>query len=130
MAPSPGSRSQAENDDGARIVGKKEEDSVKNRRLLIGLICAVMLIGNMGAVALAQATPTKAVKATPGQAAKLMLLPKFLAGFSGQYVDAYGYSNFFVATALLGVPVLLLVWLASNSMAGRRTAAVAQAEAH
>jgi len=39
------------------------------------------------------------------------LLPKFLAGYSGRYVDHFGYLNFFVATALLGVPVLLLVAL-------------------
>jgi PAT family beta-lactamase induction signal transducer AmpG len=44
----------------------------------------------------------------------MLLLPKFLAGYSGKYVDAYGYENFFVATALLGVPVLLLVWLTSR----------------
>jgi MFS transporter, PAT family, beta-lactamase induction signal transducer AmpG len=45
----------------------------------------------------------------------MLLLPKFLAGYSGKYVDAFGYANFFNATALLGVPVLLLVWLASRS---------------
>jgi PAT family beta-lactamase induction signal transducer AmpG len=44
----------------------------------------------------------------------MLLLPKFLAGFSGGYVDAHGYSPFFIATALLGVPVLLLVWLAGR----------------
>ncbi|HSV52220.1 MAG TPA: MFS transporter [Burkholderiaceae bacterium] len=44
----------------------------------------------------------------------MLLLPKWLAGFSGKYVDAFGYSHFFTATALLGVPVLLLVWLASS----------------
>ena len=44
----------------------------------------------------------------------MLLLPKYLAGFSGQYVDAHGYGNFFTATALLGVPVLALVWLASR----------------
>ncbi len=44
----------------------------------------------------------------------MLLLPKFLAGYSGKYVDAFGYANFFTATALLGVPVLLLVWLASR----------------
>ncbi|MES2424588.1 MAG: MFS transporter [Pseudomonadota bacterium] len=44
----------------------------------------------------------------------MLLLPKTLAGFSGVYVDAFGYSNFFTATALLGVPVLLLVWLAGR----------------
>ena len=44
----------------------------------------------------------------------MLLLPKTLAGYSGRYVDAYGYSHFFTATALLGLPVLLLVWLASR----------------
>jgi len=44
----------------------------------------------------------------------MLLLPKFLAGYSGRYVDAFGYANFFVATAMLGVPVLLLVWLTSR----------------
>ena len=44
----------------------------------------------------------------------MLLAPKFLAGYSGRYVDAFGYQNFFLATALLGVPVLLLVWLASR----------------
>ena len=44
----------------------------------------------------------------------MLLLPKFLAGFSGQYVDAFGYAHFFTATALLGVPVLGLVWLSSR----------------
>jgi PAT family beta-lactamase induction signal transducer AmpG len=44
----------------------------------------------------------------------MLLLPKFLAGYSGRYVDAFGYSNFFVATSLLGLPVLLLVWLTSR----------------
>ena len=44
----------------------------------------------------------------------MLLAPKFLAGYSGRYVDAFGYQHFFVATALLGMPVLLLVWLASR----------------
>jgi len=44
----------------------------------------------------------------------MLLLPKFLAGYSGKYVDAFGYENFFMSTACLGVPVLLLVWLASR----------------
>ena len=29
----------------------------------------------------------------------MLLLPKFLAGYSGWYVDLFGYSNFFTATA-------------------------------
>jgi PAT family beta-lactamase induction signal transducer AmpG len=44
----------------------------------------------------------------------MLLAPKFLAGYSGKYVDALGYQNFFLATALLGVPVLFLVWFASR----------------
>ena len=44
----------------------------------------------------------------------MLLLPKFVAGFSGKYVDAFGYADFFSTTALLGLPVLLLVWLASR----------------
>ena len=44
----------------------------------------------------------------------MLLLPKFVAGFSGDYVNAFGYAQFFTSTALLGVPVLLLVWLASK----------------
>jgi len=44
----------------------------------------------------------------------MLLLPKFLAGYSGAYVDAFGYANFFTSTALLGLPVLALVWLASR----------------
>ena len=44
----------------------------------------------------------------------MLLAPKWLAGFSGQYVDHFGYGNFFLATAALGVPVLLLVVLAGR----------------
>ena len=46
----------------------------------------------------------------------MLLFPKFLAGYSGKYVDAFGYGHFFTATALLGVPVLILVWLAARAM--------------
>ena len=42
----------------------------------------------------------------------MLLLPKFIAGFSGEFVNAHGYAYFFNATALLGMPVLILVALA------------------
>ena len=45
----------------------------------------------------------------------MLLLPKFIAGFSGEFVNAFGYQNFFISTALLGVPSLLLVLLASRA---------------
>ena len=44
----------------------------------------------------------------------MLLLPKWLAGFSGEAVDAWGYSAFFIGTAALGLPVLVLVALAAK----------------
>ena len=44
----------------------------------------------------------------------MLLLPKLVAGYSGVYVDQLGYASFFTSTAVLGVPVLVLVWLASR----------------
>ena len=44
----------------------------------------------------------------------MLLAPKWLAGFSGVFVDTFGYQNFFYSTAILGLPVLLLVWLVSR----------------
>jgi len=41
----------------------------------------------------------------------MLLFPKFIAGFSGVYVDGFGYVNFFVASALIGIPVLGLIML-------------------
>jgi len=49
----------------------------------------------------------------------MLLLPKFIAGFSGDYVDTHGYASFFTATAFLGLPVLVLVALASRVQAKR-----------
>jgi len=48
----------------------------------------------------------------------MLLLPKFVAGFSGQFVDTWGYEAFFIGTALLGLPVLVLVWLAGRAQRG------------
>lgn len=42
----------------------------------------------------------------------MLLLPKTLGGFSGVLVDHLGYADFFMLTAGLGVPVVLLVVLA------------------
>ena len=44
----------------------------------------------------------------------MLLAPKWLAGYSGAFVDAYDYPTFFTATALLGLPVLILIWLATR----------------
>ncbi len=45
----------------------------------------------------------------------MLLLPKTLGGFSGHWVNAYGYANFFTATAMLGIPVAALLWLAMRA---------------
>ena len=44
----------------------------------------------------------------------MTLVPKLLGGYSGQVVDAIGYERFFLGASLIGVPVFLLVFLASR----------------
>lgn len=44
----------------------------------------------------------------------MTLFPKILGGYSGTIVDNIGYSSFFILTALLGLPVLFLVWKAGS----------------
>ena len=45
----------------------------------------------------------------------MTLLPKVLGGYSGSIVEALGYQQFFLATALMGVPVLvLIIWAGKN----------------
>lgn len=46
----------------------------------------------------------------------MTLIPKIIGGYSGSIVDSIGYVNFFIITALIGVPVLLLVWLANRHL--------------
>lgn len=46
----------------------------------------------------------------------MTLFPKLLAGYAGTIVDAVGYPAFFIGTAVIGIPVLLLVtWVARNA---------------
>ena len=46
----------------------------------------------------------------------LMTLPgKFISGFSGLVVDNFGYFEFFVVAAMLGIPaILLVIWLSRH----------------
>lgn len=39
----------------------------------------------------------------------MLLFPKFIGGFSGDVVVAYGYVDFFVYAAVLGIPAIVLV---------------------
>lgn len=41
----------------------------------------------------------------------MTLLPKILGGYSGTMVDELGYSNFFIITAVMGIPILILIAL-------------------
>ena len=41
----------------------------------------------------------------------MTLLPKVIGGYSGSMVDAMGYSGFFAMTAIIGLPVIYVVWL-------------------
>ena len=46
----------------------------------------------------------------------MTLFPKLLSGYAGTIVDAVGYSTFFIGTAVIGIPVLLLVaWVWRNA---------------
>ncbi|MFN9727375.1 AmpG family muropeptide MFS transporter [Acidovorax sp.] len=86
---------------------------------LIGVVSADNLAGGIASAAfIAYLSSLTNVSYSATQYAlfssMMLLLPKFIAGFSGQYVDAFGYAHFFTATAFLGLPVLGLVWLASR----------------
>jgi PAT family beta-lactamase induction signal transducer AmpG len=42
----------------------------------------------------------------------MLFLPKLIAGYAGGFVNLLGYSTFFIFTAIIGVPVLLLIiWI-------------------
>lgn len=41
----------------------------------------------------------------------MLLLPRLVGGYSGVMVEKLGYAQFFIATALLGIPTLLLIAL-------------------
>ena len=43
----------------------------------------------------------------------MLFIPKLIAGYAGSWIDIMGYATFFTVTALLGVPVLILIiWIA------------------
>lgn len=41
----------------------------------------------------------------------MTLFPKVIGGYSGSMVTSVGYENFFLITALMGLPSLLLIWM-------------------
>jgi MFS transporter, PAT family, beta-lactamase induction signal transducer AmpG len=84
--------------------------------LLVGVIAADNLsAGLAGAAFIAYLSGLTSISFTAFQYAVfsslMTLFPKVLGGYSGSIVDSIGYGNFFTLTALLGLPVLLLVYL-------------------
>ncbi len=49
----------------------------------------------------------------------MTLIPKLLAGYSGSIVDTLGYTPFFIIASCMGLPVLILVYLANKSLKTR-----------
>jgi PAT family beta-lactamase induction signal transducer AmpG len=95
--------------------------------MLIGVVAMDNLSGGLAAAAfVAYLSALTNVRYSATQYALfsslMLLLPKFLGGFSGVLVDRVGYESFFTLTAILGLPVLLLVWLAGRytQFEGRR----------
>ena len=41
----------------------------------------------------------------------MLLLPRLMGGYSGVMVEKFGYHKFFIVTALMGIPTLLLISL-------------------
>ena len=94
-----------------------------NTVLLTMVISADNLCGGLAATAfVAFLSSLTSVSFTATQYAifssLMTLFPKLLGGYSGTIVSAVGYSSFFLITTLMGVPVIILVWMARGLMAG------------
>ena len=46
----------------------------------------------------------------------MLFFPKIIGGYSGGVVDSIGYENFFIFTAALGIPVVILIFLLKDFM--------------
>ena len=46
----------------------------------------------------------------------MTLIPKILAGYSGSIVDSLGYVPFFIIASCIGLPILILVYLANRKL--------------
>jgi PAT family beta-lactamase induction signal transducer AmpG len=51
----------------------------------------------------------------------MTLLPKMIGGYSGTMVSVFGYEKFFLVTAAMGIPVLLLIVLVQRVSAKEQT---------
>ena len=46
----------------------------------------------------------------------MLFFPKIIGGYSGTIVDNFGYVSFFIATALIGLPVIILIIVFKNKL--------------
>ncbi len=46
----------------------------------------------------------------------MLFFPKIIGGYSGSIVDSLGYFNFFVITALMGLPVIIIIFIFKNKL--------------
>jgi PAT family beta-lactamase induction signal transducer AmpG len=46
----------------------------------------------------------------------MTLLPKLFGGYSGSMVESIGYEQFFLITALMGLPVLILIGMINRHL--------------
>lgn len=46
----------------------------------------------------------------------MLFFPKIIGGYSGTIVDNFGYVSFFIATALIGLPVIILIIIFKNKL--------------
>ena len=46
----------------------------------------------------------------------MFFLPKIIGGYSGSILDNFGYFNFFLLTAVIGIPVILLIVALKNKL--------------
>ncbi|MFV0438939.1 MAG: AmpG family muropeptide MFS transporter [Desulfopila sp.] len=94
--------------------------------LLTAVIAADNLSGGLASTAfVAFLSALTSTSFTAGQYAifssVMTLFPKLLGGYSGTMVSAFGYENFFLLTAGVGIPVLVLIWLLRQEIAGEKS---------
>ena len=46
----------------------------------------------------------------------MTLLPKLIGGYSGSIVENIGYTQFFLVASLMGLPVLLIIYIANKHL--------------
>lgn len=89
----------------------------------LGLLIAVISADNLSAGLASAAfvaflSALTSIRFTAMQYATLssimLLIPKLIGGYSGSMVDAMGYEWFFIGTALMGIPVCILVFLVAR----------------